>query len=319
MTKAKKSVAGSALELILVVVAALGLALAIQAFIVKPYRIPSGSMIPTLEINQRILVNRIGNHFSSPHVGDIVVFHPPKNYAAGCADPSEGQEQSGQDTPKPCGVAQGLPSSETFVKRVVGVPGDRIQIVNGHVYRDGAPEKDAYIEPCNGLGGVQFPGRDHRSPRRLLHDGRQPRGVRRQPLLGAGPQGVDHREGVLQLLATQPDRVPLRLAQLMASSRAKTPRSTIKSVLELVATVAVAVLLALLIQAFIVKPYRIPSPSMEPTLTIGQRVLTNRLINHPSVGDIVVFHPPAGATSGNGTDLRKPESGRAGRSQCSGL
>jgi signal peptidase I len=81
----------------------------------------------------------------------------------------------------------------------------------------------------------------------------------------------------------------------MASSRTKSPRSTLKSILELIATVAVAVVLALLIQAFIVKPYRIPSPSMEPTLTIGQRVLTNRLINHPSVGDVVVFHPPHGA------------------------
>src|SRR5438045_295815 len=70
-------------------------------------------------------------------------------------------------------------------------------------------------------------------------------------------------------------------------------RSGLKSLAELVLTVAVAVGLALLIQAFVVKPYRIPSPSMVPTLAIGQRVLTNRLINHPSVGDIVVFHPPA--------------------------
>src|ERR1700749_3128186 len=69
-----------------------------------------------------------------------------------------------------------------------------------------------------------------------------------------------------------------------------------KGLIELVVTVAVAVGLALLIQAFIVKPYKIPSGSMEPTLGIGQRVLTNRLIEHPSVGDIVVFHPPAGAT-----------------------
>jgi signal peptidase I len=81
----------------------------------------------------------------------------------------------------------------------------------------------------------------------------------------------------------------------MARLRDKTPRSTVKSVIELIVTVAIAVGLALLIQAFIVKPYRIPSPSMEPTLAIGQRVLTNRLINHPSVGDIVVFHPPHGA------------------------
>ena len=56
-----------------------GLALAIQAFVVKPYRIPSGSMLPTLHIDQRVLVNRLGTHFSSPHVGDIIVFHPPKD------------------------------------------------------------------------------------------------------------------------------------------------------------------------------------------------------------------------------------------------
>jgi signal peptidase I len=158
VTKAKKSVAASALELVLVAATALGLALAIQAFIVKPYRIPSGSMLPTLHINQRILVDRIGIHFSSPHVGDIVVFHPPKNYSEGCADPAEGQNQDGQDAPRPCGVAQKSASSETFVKRVVGLPGDRIQIVNGHVYRDGAREKDLYIEPCDGNGACDFPG-----------------------------------------------------------------------------------------------------------------------------------------------------------------
>ena len=145
------------MELILVAATALGLALAIQAFIVKPYRIPSGSMLPTLHINQRILVDRIGSHFSSPHVGDIIVFHPPSNYAEGCADPAEGQDQPAQDD-KPCGVAQKHESSETFVKRVVGLPGDRIQIINGHVYRDGIRETDSYIDPCNGVGACQFPG-----------------------------------------------------------------------------------------------------------------------------------------------------------------
>jgi signal peptidase I len=157
VTKTHKSVAGSALELILVAATALGLALAIQAFIVKPYRIPSGSMLPTLHINQRILVDRIGAHFSSPHVGDIIVFHPPSNYSEGCADSAEGQTQLGQND-KPCGVAQGRASSQTFVKRVVGLPGDRIQIIGGHVYRDGVREKDSYIDPCNGMGACQFPG-----------------------------------------------------------------------------------------------------------------------------------------------------------------
>src|ERR1700760_410225 len=68
-----------------------------------------------------------------------------------------------------------------------------------------------------------------------------------------------------------------------------------KGLIELVITVAVAVALALLIQAFIVKPYRIPSPSMVPTLDVGQRVLANRLDTSPNLGGVVVFHPPAGA------------------------
>src|SRR5579875_1409091 len=81
----------------------------------------------------------------------------------------------------------------------------------------------------------------------------------------------------------------------MAAPGTKPRKSPLKSLGELILTVAVAVILALLIQAFIVKPYRIPSGSMIPTLDIGQRVLTNRLISHPSVGDVVVFHPPHGA------------------------
>jgi signal peptidase I len=158
VTKAKKSRAGSALELVLVAAVALGLALAIQAFVVKPYRIPSGSMLPTLHIDQRILVDRIGTHFSAPGVGDIVVFHPPGNYAEGCADPAEGQEQGGLTAAKPCGVAQSRASSQTFVKRVVGLPGDRIKIIQGHVYRNGVAEKDPYIAPCQGMGACDFPG-----------------------------------------------------------------------------------------------------------------------------------------------------------------
>jgi signal peptidase I len=157
VTATKKSVASSVIELVVIVATALGLALAIQAFIVKPYRIPSGSMLPTLHINQRVLVNRIGTDFSSPGVGDIVVFHPPKNYAGGCANPTEGQSPDGQDNQRPCGVAQSTPSSETFIKRVVGVGGDRLSIKDGHVYRNGVPEQDSYIVKCGGAGDCNFP------------------------------------------------------------------------------------------------------------------------------------------------------------------
>lgn len=158
MTATRKSVTSSLIELVVIVATALALALTIQAFVVKPYRIPSGSMLPTLHINQRVLVDRIGSHFSSPHLGDIMVFHPPTNYALGCADPSEGQNQVGQDATKPCGVPRSVPSSETFIKRVVGLPGDRISIRDGHVIRNGVAEHDRYIVPCANTGFCSFPG-----------------------------------------------------------------------------------------------------------------------------------------------------------------
>ncbi|HEY2770275.1 MAG TPA: signal peptidase I [Solirubrobacteraceae bacterium] len=158
MTTAKKSLASSILELVVIVAIALGLALAIQAFIVKPYKIPSGSMEPTLHINQRVLVDRIGNNFSSPSVGNIVVFHPPKTYATGCANPRQGENQAGQNGAQPCDMAGSQASSETFIKRVVGLPGDRIQIRGGHVIRNGVPEKDSYIDPCGAGGACTFSG-----------------------------------------------------------------------------------------------------------------------------------------------------------------
>jgi signal peptidase I len=157
VTRAKRSVTGSILELVVIVAAALGLALAIQAFIVKPYRIPSGSMEPTLSIGQRILVDRIANNFSSPHIGDIVVFHPPAAYGQGCANSTEGENTAGPDGGKACAVAWRKASSQTFVKRVVGLPGDRISIHDGHVIRDGLKEKDSYIAPCNASGSCNFP------------------------------------------------------------------------------------------------------------------------------------------------------------------
>ena len=157
MTATKKSLASSAVELLVIVATALGLALAIQAFIVKPYRIPSGSMEPTLHINQRVLVDRIGSDFTSPHLGDIIVFHPPKGYNDGCANPNEGENQAGQDSSRACDVPQSTPSSETFIKRVVGLPGDRISIRDGHVIRNGVAEHDSYIVPCGSGAPCTFP------------------------------------------------------------------------------------------------------------------------------------------------------------------
>jgi len=157
VTKTKKSLAGSLLELVVIVAAALGLALAIQAFVVKPYRIPSGSMLPTVRVNQRVLVDRLAMDFSSPNVGDIVVFHPPRNYSDGCADPGEGENQSGQYADAACQATWKQASSQTFIKRVVGLPGDHLSIRNGHVIRNGKRERDGYIVQCDGDAACNFP------------------------------------------------------------------------------------------------------------------------------------------------------------------
>jgi signal peptidase I len=67
------------------------------------------------------------------------------------------------------------------------------------------------------------------------------------------------------------------------------------SLLEIVVIVAAAFVLALLIQQFVVKPFSIPSESMQPTLTKGDRVLVARFVyrfGEPKPGDVIVFHPP---------------------------
>jgi signal peptidase I len=157
VTKAGKSLASTLIELAVIVGTALALALGIQAFLIKPYRIPSGSMLPTVAINQRVLVNRLSMDFSSPHIGDILVFHPPKNYGQGCEDPSEGQTQAGHYASAACAVAWKQASSQTFIKRVVGLPGDRLSIRGGHVIRNGKRESDSYITQCDGGEACDFP------------------------------------------------------------------------------------------------------------------------------------------------------------------
>jgi signal peptidase I len=157
VSKSRRSLVRGLIELVLVAAVALGLAQAVEAFVVKPYRIPSGSMLPTLTIGQRIVVDRIGNDFSAPHVGDIVVFHPPQNWRQGCADPNEGAAATGASASQACDVTWRKAASLTFVKRVVAGPGDTIKIIGGHVYRDGVREKDPYTLACGNSAACNYP------------------------------------------------------------------------------------------------------------------------------------------------------------------
>ena len=156
--KRKRSGFSGLVELVVMVAIAVGAAFLIQAFLVKPYRIPSLSMFPTLHVEQRILVNRLD---TAPKLGAVVVFNPTagattdaglqSGYGA-CGDGHQGFGRSG-----PCDTPTAQRSNETFVKRVVGLPGNRLRIVAGHVYRDGVKERGAYVQPCTaGAGQCTF-------------------------------------------------------------------------------------------------------------------------------------------------------------------
>jgi signal peptidase I len=152
--KLKDLPGGPVLEVAVIVAVALGIALLVQAFVVKPYRIPSASMEPTLDVGQRVLVNRIDGRFGHPEIGDVTVFHPPAG-ADGqthCGNPREG---AGTGTPCSRGTTQR--SKQTFIKRVVGVGGDRIAIRDGHVVRNGKLQSEDFVRPCGGGEDCDFP------------------------------------------------------------------------------------------------------------------------------------------------------------------
>jgi signal peptidase I len=156
----------SFVELIVIVAIALGMALLIQAFIVKPFRIPSASMVPTLQIGQRVLVNRIDGRFGTPERFDIVVFKPPANagdnecgikggeqYLPGEVYRDGGSNLLGAKMPCP----EGDPGeySENYIKRVIGLPGDRLKIIKGHAYINDKKLDEPYInkeDSCDAPG-----------------------------------------------------------------------------------------------------------------------------------------------------------------------
>jgi signal peptidase I len=104
-------------ELVITIVIAFVLVFGlVRPFIVEAYRIPSESMVPTLEVGDRVLANKFVYRFWSPKRGDIVVFDSV----------DEGEDQ-------------------TLIKRVVGLEGDEIQVQGGVLYVNGEPQKEPYL------------------------------------------------------------------------------------------------------------------------------------------------------------------------------
>lgn len=143
----------STVELILTVAVALFFALTIQAFAVKPYRIPSESMVPTLEMGQRILVNRFSHKIGGdPQLGDVTVFTPPNGADDGqCGNDGQGPfYDGGPPSRQSCAKPTSKKADTTFVKRVVGMPGDTIAVINGRVIRNGKRTDEPFASECGG-------------------------------------------------------------------------------------------------------------------------------------------------------------------------
>lgn len=108
-------------------------------------------MEPTLEVGQRVLVNRVLYHLTDPSIGDIVVFHPPRGADRG--NQCGAQRDPGQACPRPTPED----SDTNFIKRVVAEPGDRLRIEDGTPIVNGEPLVEDYTTPCGAGGTCDLP------------------------------------------------------------------------------------------------------------------------------------------------------------------
>jgi signal peptidase I len=132
-------------ELPILLLTAFVLAILVKGFLVQAFFIPSESMEPTLDVGDRVVVNRLAYRIGEPQHGQVVVFVR----ASGDKPAPEG---AGPISWARRAVAQSLggtpPGSEDLIKRVVGMPGDVVQGKNGRLWRNGQPVVEPYL-PAN--------------------------------------------------------------------------------------------------------------------------------------------------------------------------
>jgi len=119
--RAKPSAVRVAVEWIVLIVAALLVALVIKTFLFQAFYIPSESMVPTLQVGDRVLVNKLSYKLHDVHRQDIVVFTAPKAAETG--------------------------DIKDLVKRVIGLPGDTVEARDGKVYVNGTQLSEPYLPP----------------------------------------------------------------------------------------------------------------------------------------------------------------------------
>lgn len=117
----------------------------IKTFLVQPFYIPSESMIPTIQVNDRVMVNKLTTRFGQPDRFDVVVFTDP-------AAP-EREESFFQAVRRAILEAVGVSvREEDLIKRVIGLPGETITVRNNMVHIDGVPLEEPHLPP-----GVRMP------------------------------------------------------------------------------------------------------------------------------------------------------------------
>jgi len=129
-------------ELPVLIVVALLIAILIKTFLVQAFYIPSASMEPTLVPGDRVLVCRICTHLTDVHRGDVIVFSDPHPAPDGGRGVIGGfLHWLGE------GIGVEQPENPDYIKRVIGLPGDTVELHDGHLFVNGTRIDEPYLDP----------------------------------------------------------------------------------------------------------------------------------------------------------------------------
>jgi len=143
-------------EFPILVIVALAVSLVIKTFLVQFFYIPSGSMENTLQINDRVAVNKVPFLSQSIHRGDVVVFRDPANWLP---EPYAESQNCIIEKVKEGFVLVGIlpnPAKQYLVKRVIGVAGDNIVAKDGVITINGKTTSEPYIFAGNKPSEMDF-------------------------------------------------------------------------------------------------------------------------------------------------------------------
>lgn len=118
---------------------ALAIAVVIKTFLLQPFWIPSESMLPTIEVNDRVMVNKLAYQWGEPQRGDVVVFRDPRE--------EEMEESIPEAVIRSVLEAVGIRTRgrEDLIKRVIGLPGETVEVRNNQIVVNGTPLDEPYL------------------------------------------------------------------------------------------------------------------------------------------------------------------------------